>query len=170
MTKNSSGGKSPAITLWIIAGLYLSMMIMYIVVYLDRYSGINDTNSFNLSKMLMLPVAWTVLLVVEGILLWKFSATVNRPQAWIHVACMFVCFVLSFLFTLVATIYITSLHGAGDAANKFQMIYKVNQYGFWAFFIVGHIFFISIIVQRFANKNKIKADEPSSGILDEFAD
>ena len=156
--------------IWIIAGLYLSLIITTAVLYINNYSGADSSNRLNLTKLLTLPLAWTSLLVVEGILLWMFRATMNQPQAWIHVACMFGCFILTFLFTMFANFYIARFHGQGDAVDRFRLIYKINQYSFWAFFIMGHIFFISVIVQRFNKNNKIKSDEPSTGILDEFAD
>lgn len=171
MTKKSSAGKGPAIILWIIAGLYLLMMATSVFFFVDNYSYNNPDYSIIIRKMIILPLAWTCLLIVEGILLWKFRATANRPQAWIHVVCMFCCFFLTFLLTLIANIYVTYLYGGSiEAGVRYRLISKINQYSFWAFFIVGHIFFASLVIQRFTRKNKINSDEPSSGILDEFAD
>jgi cbb3-type cytochrome oxidase subunit 3 len=170
MIKKSSGGKGPANTLWIIAGLYFSMMLASVIIFFNSYKASFSSNSLSYTKILLLPVAWTSLMIVEGILLWKFRAVMNRPQAWIHVVCMFGCFILTFLFTLFGNFYIARLGGHSNVENMFRLIQKINLYSFWAFFIMGHIFFISVVVQRFSRNNKNKIDEPSSGILDEFAD
>ena len=162
--------RSLSIALWLVAGLYLLIVSLSVLYYMKSLGKSWEDFIHSFKQLMLLPLAWTGLLLVEGLFYWKFDISQGRPQAWIHVISMFAAFVVTILFTILANFYVSFNSSHGDITTRFGIIYKINRYVFWAFFIIGHILFVSVIIQRFSSNKKNTVDEPASGILDEFAD
>jgi len=116
-------------------------------------------------------IFWPFLLLIEAIVYWNFRFRIKK-RLWVHLhiwTIFMAMTIVPLIFFVIRTIS-ERYKSPNDSLYFNQQLYQYQFYTFWSLITIGHIFFIATIVKGLSPKKETIADEPTPGLLDEFAD
>jgi hypothetical protein len=108
-------------------------------------------------------------ILIESIVYWKIRKKImDRKMAWIHVGLvMYVCFI-PVIKALMFYFFDNFGLAGGDLRASIQRVNLIYFYSFWGAVLIGHIFFIILLVTVFSRKELSIPGPESINLLDDI--
>jgi len=154
-----------------ILGTTILFQVYLIYKWYAYVATISDTDIQISPYVFLLEWFWLTLFIIDFIIYWKIRLRIfNRSWLLIHVFSLFTAIVVLTLLNKLSWYLFPFTFDNSHWNNEFHNYFgRIMIISYWCLLSFGHIFFIATIVKSFSPKKETIEDEPTPGLLDEFA-
>lgn len=163
---------------WWIAAIIFVKMAMAVFLFISMQHLLSISEEFYdpqlrrvFRNQLISQTVLIFILLAEAITYWKIRRRIEKKKlVWVHIVSLLMAFAVLPVFFMLYTTLLATRVVAADYSSRVRTTGISQTIIVWTFLIVGHVFFVMVLIDAFRKRKEVQPPAPDSpDILNDYA-